>query len=67
LDDVQSIEDSVTRINSIVTALYVRRRRRGISENAETFFGFADETTAEAWVEADGATHRPGPKRKVAD
>jgi IS1 family transposase len=34
-------------------------------EAAETLFGFADAAVAEAWVAADKASHRPGPKRKI--
>jgi hypothetical protein len=33
-------------------------------EEAKTALGFADLAAAEAWIEADKATHRPGPKRR---
>jgi hypothetical protein len=44
---------------------YIRRIPR--FEAVETFFGFADAIAAEAWVAADKASHRPGPKRKAAE
>ncbi len=51
--------------DAIGDTYHVRRIPR--YEAAETFFGFANTAVAEAWVEADKASHKPGPKRKESN
>jgi hypothetical protein len=41
-------------------SLIILVRRIPRYAKAETFFGFADQAAADAWVEADKATRRPG-------